>query len=320
MRRAFVLALLLFSAVLAHAGNLTIKSPTANAYLGSSNQLRFLITGATVEVTVKAEVTGAAGTSTFTGTFSPNSDGVIDSSLSLDFGASTPEGSYTIKVTVTEPGNTYPVRTVPVKIDTIKPKFLEQAPNSGQFVKGIVKIRLSLREPNIKDWTVRVNGQSIPNNTGESTLVAVDWDTSLVETDGNQTIQVTATDLAGNSSSQNISVTLDRTRPIVTIAYPSSDTRVQPETNLPVLIDITDLSGTSVNGTGIDVIATTESGTYLARVSLVSYRATGNNAARWTGRIRYRRNLLPRRFKIIVTAVDRAGNRAVPQEVLLYGM
>ncbi|CAN5453042.1 hypothetical protein BH11ARM2_BH11ARM2_28510 [soil metagenome] len=320
MRRALVLFLVLFSAVAARAGNLTVKSPTDNAYLGTSNQLRFLVTGATFDVTVTAKVTGAAGTSTFSGTFTPNADGQIDNSISLDFGSSTPQGDYTITATATEQGNTYPTRTIPVKIDTVAPKFLEQSPNDGQFVKGTVRIRLTLKEPNMKEWSVRVNGQAIPNNTGTSTLVAVDWDTSLVDNDGSQTISVTATDQAGNSSSRNISVTLDRTKPITTITYPTGNTRITSGTTVPVLIDITDLNSQSVSATGVDVILTTESGQYLARVALVTFRSSGGNAVRWTGRIRYRRGDLPSRFKLVVTTVDRAGNRAVPQEVLLLGM
>lgn len=317
--RALVLLLVLFSAVAAQAGNLIVRSPTSGAYLGTSNQLRFLVTDATFDVTVRAEVKGAAGTSTFTGTFTPNAEGQIDNSLSLDFGTSTPQGDYTLTVTATEQDNTYPKRTIPVKIDTTAPKFLEQTPNNGQFVKGTVRIRLSLREPFMKEWTVRINGQSIPNNTGTSNLVAVDWDTSLVADEGAQTIAINATDLAGNTSSRNISVTLDRTRPIVTISYPTANANIVSGTTVPVLIDITDLSSQSVSATGIDVLLTTEGGAYLARVTLVTFRSSGDNSVRWTGRIRYQRGQLPSRFKLVVTALDRAGNRAVPQEVILNG-
>jgi len=266
-------------------------------------------------VTVKAVITGPGGeSSTVHGKFSPNTDGKIDDQLSLDFGSSTVEGAYTIVVSATEPGNTYTSQTLHVKVDVVSPKFLDLSPNANAFVKGIVKIRGTIKETNIKSWEVKVNNQSIPNNTGSTNNVIVNWDTSGIERDGVQTITVTAKDQAGNEETKSVSVTLDRTKPVVTIGYPRSDTNIKRGVTIPVLVDITDASTTSVTVYGVDVLATTTDGTYLARVARISYKGVNATTSRWTGRIRADVSL-PKKFKIVVTTIDRAGNQAVKQEV-----
>jgi len=321
MERLFIRFLtvlaVLCAAISANAGTLTLKSPTQGSFLGLSNTLKFLLTGSVVDVTVKAVLTGPAGTTEQEKTFTPNSENKVDDSLPLNFNESTPEGNYTLTVSATEPGNTYAPKTVTFRVDTVRPKFLESTPGNGQSVKGIVRVRATLKETNLKSWDVKINGQAIPNNTGTTTAVAVDWDTSGIEFDGSQSITITARDLSGNEAVQNISATLDRIAPIVTIAYPRSDSQVLPGTTIPVLIDIADASTSSIDGTGIDVVAKTLSGTYLTRVSRLSVKGSGSNILRWTGRILYKAGLLPRKFKITVTAIDKAGNRAANQEVVV---
>ena len=70
----------------------------------------------------------------------------------------------------------------------------------------------------------------------------------------------------------------------------------------------------TVDVTGIDVIARKLDGTYIGRVARESYRVSTGVTMRWSGRLRYKKSL-PSQFKIVVSAVDRAGNTAVTQEV-----
>jgi len=319
--RGFVLKLgVLIGAIMlaggALAGTLTVKSPVEGAYLGLSNSVKFLITGATLEVEVSLKVEGPTGLIELSDTFDPNSEGRIDSQIALNFSESTPQGDYTITVTAEEPGNTYPPQVVNVKVDTIRPKFVSYTPRTGSFVKDLVRIRAELREDNLDKWEVKVNNTAIPGNTGFTNNVAVNWDASSIETDGAQAISIVATDLAGNTATQTVTVTLDRIAPVVTIAYPLGSTPVPSRMIIPVLIDIVDAGATSVDLTGVDVIATMEDGTYLTRISRISFAPTNATTLRWTGRMAPHFTF-PRRFKIVVTAVDRAGNRAARQEVLV---
>lgn len=303
-------------AVISMAANLVVTSPTEGSYLGSSNTLKFNITGATVEVTVTATVTADNGSvTTFSDKFTPDSDGKISGSMSLNFSESSFQGGYTIVVHAAEPGQTYSDVTVHATVDAVAPKFLDFNPVSGRYVGGAVQIRATIKESNIKDWRVQVNGQDIPNNTGSTNTVSVDWATTGIQHDGSQSITIKARDLANNETTQTISVTLDRVPPVLTIAYPTSNTKLIPGTAITVLIDISDASSSSIDWTGMDVVAKRLDGTFIARISRVSFKSSGSTSNRWTGRIQYKAGLLPASFKIVATASDKAGNSATAQEV-----
>lgn len=315
--RGLLLLLASMATALSMAGTLILKSPTEGAYLGQNNSIEFSITGARVQVTVTAKVTGPAGTTQVSQSFTPDADGKVSNSISLNFSEGTPTGDYTLTLSATEQSNTYEDQVVHVNVDVEKPRFYSVSPNSGAFVTGTVKIRASILEENVKDWRVKVNDQDIPNNTGTSNTVAVDWNASLIKTDGPQTITIVVRDQANNETTKTLNVTLDRIKPTISIVYPRTDTKLIPGTTINVTVDIVDASATSVDGSGIDVVARKTDGTYIELVARTSIAANGEKTLRWIGRIRYRAGVLPNQFKIVVNAIDRAGNRAAPQEVTL---
>lgn len=305
-------------AAAAFAGELVLKSPTQGSFLGLTNSIQFSITGAKVQVTVTATVTGPSGVTKIAQQFTPDADGKINDSIALNFSEDTPTGDYSIKLSASEPNNTYTDQSVSVKVDVEKPKFYSFSPNDGAFVRGIVKIRASILEANLKDWRVKVNGNDIPNNTGTTNDVVVDWDATNVKTDGDNTITIEVRDLANNSVTQTIKVTLDRLPPTITVLYPSSSTKLLAGTTISVAVDVNDLSNSSVDGSGIDVVVRrADNNAYITRVTRTSIGPSGDKTLRWVGRIRYQAGLLPSKFKLVVTAVDRAGNVATPQEVSL---
>lgn len=322
MRARFLTTALftLLTAVAALAQTFTVTSPTDGSFIGLTNKVKFTITGAVVEVTVDVVATGPGGVQfTATGRFTPDAEGRINSELNLNFNQGVPEGPYTILVTATEPGQTYAPITVNVTLDVTKPKFLQFNPINGTFVRGIVTIRASVLEPNFKEYRVTVDGQDIPNNTG-TTLVGgvltVLWDTNGIEFDGEKSISIELKDQALNTETRTFSVTLDRVSPVMNVVQPRSDIRLAPKSNVSVAIDIADGAPNSVHVTGIDVIARKLTGEYIGRVALSSFRNIGGNTNRWTGRLRYKSSL-PKKFKLVVTGIDRAGNLAVTQEVIV---
>jgi hypothetical protein len=322
LARFFALLCFLTVTAVAMAGSLTVTSPTEGAYLGTSNQLKFIIRNATLEVTVRAVVTGPTGSTTIEQRFTPNPEGRIDSQLALNFSSSSPQGAYTIQVTATEPGNTYNTVLLNVNVDVTAPKFLEFSPNQGAFVNGSVPIYVKLDEPNVKEFRVQINNQDIPNNTGGSEEIVngaftVNWDTSGIERDGPQTITVRVKDLADNEATQTMNVTLDRVAPVATIVYPRSNSRLNPASTISVVVDIRDFSSSSVDVTGIDVILTRPDGSFIARVPRSSFRSASGNVMRWSGRVRWRAGALTPQVKIRVNTVDKAGNVANMQETLI---
>lgn len=312
LRPLFALFAIL-AAALACAGTLTVTSPDDDGYLGRSNTVAFNVSGADVQVRVTVVATAVATntSTTISTTVTPDADGFATGSIDLDFNEGATEGAYTLAVSAVETGNAYTPTTLNVRLDVTAPLFTELSPVTGGFTRGAIKVRAAVEEENLERWTVRVGSQVIA--TGETTVISADYDATGLANDGAQAISITVTDLAGNAATKSLSLTLDRRKPTVAIVYPSASTRIGRDLN--VIVDVTDASSSSVDRTGIDVIAKRTDGTYIVRVTLVSLRATSGTTQRWTGRVRYRKGQFPSRFTISASVIDRAGNASTLQEV-----
>lgn len=325
MLRPIVLLGLLTGSVAAFAQTVTVSAPQPNDFLGSSNTLSFAARNAPLQQhRFRVRVVNIANpliNFEFRKTVNqPNQENNINDTVSLNFARSTPEGQYRIEFIVDSPnvynpGNaTTPVIISPVTIDVVEPKFLDVNPINGAFVRGIVPVSLGLDEAFIKEWRVQVNGQDIPNNTGNSSSVNVNWDTAGIEQDGPQTLNIRVEDEASNTANRSISVTLDRVAPTINVLTPGGSS-FRPGSNIPVSIDFVDQFGGSITPQSVDVLARRMDNTLLGRVARTSTRNNGATM-NWTGRIRRSRNF-PNQFKLVITAVDRAGNPATTQEVVV---
>ena len=318
MRNTLLAALALASAT-AMAATITVTSPNPGDFLGTNNNVSFQISGAVVEVTIDVDASLVSNPAIHVHVqkkFTPDSDGNITGTIPLNFSPSTPEGAYNLAVTATEPGGTYntpPV--VPINVDVKVPKFGDSNPLSGAFVKGVVPIVIDLDEPNVREWRVRINNADIPNNSGDTNLISVDWDSNTIVHDGAQTINVTVDDMASNSASKNIDVTVDRINPSSSILAPTTGTVIRPGSVFAIVVEVQDQFQSSVHWTGIEVRLKDTSNNDLGPVPRRLIKVLGTKV-QWTGRIRTT-NSLPSTFKIVVTAIDRAGNVAVVQEVTI---
>lgn len=325
-KRAIVALSLILSTCIAmgQGRTITVSSPVGNDFLGKNNSVKFAITGASFEVLVRVRATFLADTTksvTVEKRFTPQSDGKINDSITLNFADSTPQGKWKIDVTPIEKNtggsqliyspNVFTIN--PVTVDVKLPLFNNLNPLTGAFVKGIVRISADLNEANVDTWKVSINNSDIPNNSGSSQTVNVLWDTNTITRDGTQTIDIRVEDKAKNSTNKGAVVTLDRVRPSAQITTPGPGTPIPPNSNIVVQVTVTDQFGESVDITGIDVIARTLSGGFITRVSRRGTSSSGNTVS-WTGRIRWT-SRLPKEFKIVVNVVDRAGNPGVKQEV-----
>lgn len=312
---AILLSMLL--GAFAAAGTITVTSPTQGDFLGRTNSLRFNTTGSNTQVRVTVRVINIANpntTFTFQQDFDPDVDRQVENgNIALNFNESTPEGQYRIEVRATEPNNTYnQVNLSPVEIDVLEPKVRDLTPINGAFVRGDVPIRVILEERNVELWRVQVNSQDIPNNTGTTDQINVTWNTAGIIKDGQQNISIRIEDKANNVNTRNLAVTLDRRPPSTTVLSPTTTSRYRPNSTIPVLINFADQFANSILAQNVDVLIQSTTGQTLGRVARVSSTANGATLA-WTGRIRTRG--LPRTFRLVVTATDRAGNPAVNQQV-----
>lgn len=303
------------------AQNLTVTSPSSGEYLGLTNQLKFLIDNASSQAKIVATTTNNTNSAVSfrtEGLFDPDSNNKINGSLNLNFDEATPSGAYTVRVDYYQQGTLLTTRTITnVQIDTKAPKFRNLAPSNGSFLNGLVPISAELEEPNVDLWTVKVNSRDIPSNTGSTTGISVVWDPSTIERDGAQTISIEAKDKARNSASRQIAVNLDRVPPSAAVRSPST-IGYRPGSTIPVQIDITDQFDGSVRGTGVTVTIRTMDGQFIQTVARRGIRQNGSSL-QWVGRIQ-KTNRIPNQFKLVVQVLDRAGNQAVTQEVVVrYG-
>ncbi|HLP00030.1 MAG TPA: hypothetical protein VK171_15655, partial [Fimbriimonas sp.] len=237
--RWVVATVAVISAAMAMAGTLTVTSPTEGKYLGATSTLSFNGKNASVQVTVRAVITGPVGSTTVSTTVTPAVNGEFSGSLPLNFSVTAAQGDYTIVVSATEPGNTYTPVTLNVKVDTKSPKLLEYGPAQGSFVKGNVNLFFKLLESNMKDWRVTVGGADIPNNTGTTeTTISVPFDTTPFENDGPQNVSLSVKDQADNLLTFAIPLTVDRKKPVSTIQFPQASTAIRPRTDVNVIVDI----------------------------------------------------------------------------------
>lgn len=318
--RAVLLAAVAMFSCLCSAGTLTVTSPTSNSYISPNTNITFNISGATVQVTVKATTTFPDGSSTTSSQqVLPASDGTASGSIAANLGSSSPEGVYNIVVSASEPGGNYTPTNLSVTLLPKAPKFLSFSPPDGTFVNGTVHVRANILDDHLQGWSFQVNGQNVPNNTGTSNAVSVDWNTSGIAKDGPQTLTISATDLAGQTTTVTTNITICRVPPILTIQYPGTGTHILPHTDITVVVGIQGEFANSIDPTGVDVRVMSITGAYLMRVPLLSLTSAGSGSTTslWTGRIRYVPNRLPNQFRLLISCVDKAGNAATPQSQIV---
>ncbi|MBA4292893.1 hypothetical protein C0431_07950 [bacterium] len=315
-RNAAVLAAI-FGAVMALGSNISVTEPTANDFLGLNNSVSFNITNAVQKVTVRARATQVADPTIqieVQNDFTPNTDGKVSGTLNLNFTSGFPNGAYTLVVTATEPGAVFNiVPPIPVTVDVQPPKFLSFNPQTNGFVRDNVFISALFQETNMKEWRVKVAGADIPNNTGTINTLGVTWNSNLELNDGQKNIVISAEDLAGNTVSQSVNVTLDRLPPSSTVLAPTANDRFFGNARVPVIVNIADQFSGALDERTIDVFIRDTSGNFVTRVARRSVNSNGSTLT-WTGRIRDI-STVPTTFDLVVAATDRAGNAATEQVV-----
>lgn len=325
-RRSLVAIACFFVGVSAgSAGTITVTSPNNGDFLGQENTIRFNITGAIRSVRITARVERIDNNfvlNTYEVRRDPDVDGKISGEIAANFEENTPDTDYRIVVNAFEEGAIYNEEVRTVKIDARKPEFLSVQPTDESFVRGDangrVFIRVRLQESNMREWRVRVNNRDIPNNSGDTTTFSVPWDVSGIRRDGRQLISITADDLASNNTTLDVFVTLDRIAPNVIVETPGNNSVVLPRTNIGVGIRVREQFERSMAASGLDVVVRTMDGRYIQHVGrrLTRYVTDDTTQLTWAGRIRYT-PALPSRFKIVIAGVDRAGNAADVQEVVV---
>lgn len=294
----------------AFSATIAVTDPTDNDFWGRNNSVQFNMSGMTVKAEVTVKATSVNDPNVFVTQkkeFTPDGNGKASGTINMNFSETQLNGPYTIQVTATSTVDTYNTPSpIPITLDVKDPKFDSFNPISGVFVRDLVKVTANLIEENIKEWKVTINGNDIPSNTGVNTAVSVDWDTSTIINDGQQSIAIRVEDLAGNTANQSMNVTLDRLPPTANILSPVGGQVYRPGSGIPIVVQITDQFGGAVDERTVDVVVETPTGDFLTRGSMINTTTSGNTMT-WTGRIRDTSSI-PTKFVIRVKSRDKAGN------------
>jgi len=233
---------------------ITVSAPTDGAYL-------------TNETAVVSGMTEPGATLKINGdTVSVSTSGSFSTSVTLT------EGVNTITfVAVDIANNTYST-AVKVIVDTMAPNIIIISPQDGStFNTTDIRVYGHVDEANLKNITV--NGGTVIYGTGG------DFITTLTLPEGENTISVIAEDMAGHSTTKEITVTIDTTPPLLRATLPTSTSDYRLTFN-----------GTTERGADVYVngnkVSVNTDGTFSATVDLKD----GANL-------------------IVITAVDSAGNR-----------
>src|SRR5207245_8334267 len=114
------------------------------------------------------------------------------------------DGAYTLTLTVTDQAGNAASSSVSVTIDNTAPAVTISAPASNANLRGTTTISWTATDTNLDTVSVVIDGEA----RDASGTTSYSWDTHTVG-DGTHTIQVRATDKAGNTRSVSVTVTTD---------------------------------------------------------------------------------------------------------------
>ena len=124
------------------------------------------------------------------------------------------DGLHTITLTVYDKAGNQFTTSIKVNVDNTPPTVSIASPQNGTTVSGTVTINFTANDANTLSWVLFIDNAQItiyPQRTYQ-------WDTTKV-VDGNHTIRIVATDIAGNSNEQTITVKTANAAPAyITIA------------------------------------------------------------------------------------------------------
>lgn len=230
----------------------------------------------------------ASDSTTLVNTVSVNGTGAILSGESYTAAITLSEGANTVTATATDAGGNTGSSSITVILDTIPPSItLDPVPSLTNNPQLAITGKIEDASP---ITAITVNGKSV-GTTGQSPY---QFSSDITLTEGSNTITVTATDKAGNTSNSSITVTLDTIAPVITITLPADGSTV-------------DTSTITVTGTIDDNAATVTVNGINAAVSNNTFTASGIT-------------LIKGANTITVTATDLLGNASSTQITVIYAL
>jgi Glucodextranase, domain B len=203
-------------------------------------------------------------------------------------------GANLLTIVATDNADQTTTDTRTITLDQTAPAITITAPTDNSAVNSaLLTVTGSVNDANAL-VDVTLNGGS----PQAATLSGLNFSRDLTLTAGANTIQVTATDLAQNSSSVSRTITYDSQAPSVSITSPATDIT-------------TDQATITITGTASDVLTT-------ATVSIACDGQTYTPALTAGAYSQVLTFTTAKSYAIVVTATDAAGNQATAQRNVIY--
>jgi len=168
------------------------------------------------------------------------------------------DGSYTIKLVAYDLAGNKAETSITITIDNTPPDVQITSPASNAYVKGLIRINFTFFDLYLKDATLLIDGQ--PFNVTTSTYFT--WNTTAT-IDRSYIMSLIVTDKAGNSNTDEITVTVDNTTPSGKIFTPLNSAYLRGIVNITFYGYDANILNVSLRiGEGVVPTVWTASGTY----------------------------------------------------------
>ncbi|WP_291983732.1 Ig-like domain-containing protein [Luteitalea sp.] len=224
------------------AGNTSTQSVTVNR---DATPPVVAITSPANGAVVRGPLVAVAGTASDAGgsvTVIVNGEPVVVSGGAFSTTVPSPQGPLTITVVASDSAGNSATATATVTVDAVPPVLTITAPTNGALV-NTPTVTISGTVVDTSATTVVIGGASVPVVGGAFTYSAP------TGTDGTQVYIVTATDAAGNETTQSVNVVVDRTAPVLSVSSPVEGATVS---TVPLVVTglVTDQTATTVTVNG----------------------------------------------------------------------
>jgi hypothetical protein len=246
--------------------------PAAGAAVGGAIPLRLPLLEAGTLDTAAAWLDGAPLAATLG----------ADRALTASFDSRTvADGIHHVQIAAADKSGNAAHIDLPFRIDNTPPTLGRTRPERGAPVSGVVRVRIGIVDAGLATTALALDRRPLPS-VAQPDGAAASVDTRLLG-DGTHTIEIAATDLAGNTATFELPFLVDNTAPAIRIRAPRS-ARVGARVRVRV--------------------AATDALSGLARPPLVTF-GDGSATRAATAAHRYRRRGA---YRLTVTVSDRAGN------------
>jgi hypothetical protein len=141
---------------------------------------------------------------------------VTGNSLTLDT-MQFPDGNYTVKLVAYDLAENKAETSIMITLDNTLPDAHITQPATNSYVKGIINVTFTHNDTNLESATLQLDGEFLAEVTSTTYQL---WNTTSLN-DGIHTLTLTVLDMAGNTKTVEVTVTVDNTLPDVEILEPS---------------------------------------------------------------------------------------------------